>query len=264
MGKTRILESSNTKHDAKAIISSKKSSNFWGRIAVVSTALAPIITLISIGLLTWQTNLLSDQVGIDSATQRATTRSADMRFLSAIHIDISSSNITIKNRSELALSNSELWLLERYDGKENVNEILSEVRGVPACSELTINRNRLASAINANQDTNPKYVTPENADYEVNYVTQAPSGAWYLVANSGRIDRIDYQNLATEDNRGDWYDYDSTNPMQALKSSQLYEISADTYWEGYNNVSVYHAPTISGGDSITGGPFNASIQLLEC
>jgi hypothetical protein len=260
---TKVLQSKPPANTRPAA-TEKDPKNNWDRLAVISTAIAPLITLVSIGMLVWQTSLLSNQVGIDTAAQRSSTRSADMRFLSSIHVDVSRSRIVIKNKSDLTLSNSALWILEKYHKNENINEILGEVAGVPACSDLIVDRDKLEESINSGNNRTKPYNTPNNAKYEVNVVAQAPSGDWYLVANSGRIERIDYPRSPKRNSDNDWYNADTENPMQALKNTSLYDISGDTYWEGYNKVAEYETPPISGGDTVTGGPFSAEVHLREC
>lgn len=237
-----------------------KLSRFW---EILTERIIPFATIISVLLILWQANLLSNQVEIDKNAQNSATRSADMRFLSAIRVDITRDEISVTNRSELTAPMSALWILEKHTKGSMVNELLGTIQGVPACSALTANREDLAKSTSTTGKDAHAYHIPDSAEYEVNYVTQAPSGQWYLVANSGRIEEIEFSN-GRRDEKDEWYARGRDRPMSALKHSNLYQTSADTYWGGYESVQVYNLPEMSGGDIVTGGPFKAKIDLLEC
>ena len=200
-------------------------------VALVMSA-ATLIVVIA------QTQANQDEARAAVAAFEAQTRMTDLQSIGSIVLSYDASGLTIENRGEFSAPPVGVWLLSR-DGGNEISQITGALGGLPACSTTKLPADLLRSARTDGPDDDTTFDPNAAVDREASIVVQGPSGAWFLLSDIGYFSSIDTDDsIETPLARVEPYDL-PFDPLEVLRDSPLWNLSADTYWEGADSVHTY-------------------------
>lgn len=206
--------------------------DFWVSIAAVAISIVSLIAVV------FQTQATQEQARAAASALDAQTRTTDIQTIGSVVLTFDANGLAITNRSGISAPPVAVWLLTR-GGENDLSEVTGTLSGLPACSTTRLSAELLRSAREEGERTGRAFEPDAALDREAYIALQAPSGAWFLVADTGYFTSIDTDDIL-ESPRPQVEPYELTiDPSSVLRSSRLWELSGDTYWEGADSVSTY-------------------------
>lgn len=218
-------------------------------IAAVAVSIVALIAVIV------QTGATQDQARAAADALDAQTRMTDIQSIGSVVLTFDADGLVVANRGGISAPPVGVWLLTR-SGENHVSEVTGTLGGLPACSTTQLPAELLRSAREQGDTSGREFDPSAASDREAYLALQAPSGAWFLLADTGYFASIDTDAiLETPQSQTEPYHL-TVDPLSVLRSSRLWEVSADTYWEGADSVSTYQLdPSLAIQGAVTGyGP----------
>lgn len=184
------------------------------------------------------------QSAIAAAALSGQTRQTDLTAIGAVSVDVDqrSDTLTVANQSTFPLLDAALWVFG-VDGDGTLQEVTVPVAGIPSCRSMKVSVKELL------REAGVTSVGIERAEAQV--LVQAPSGDWYLVADSGQVEAVEGR-YAT--------------PIEALERSHGYTVADDTFAEAFSSDERHRiVHPITAGRAVSGySPVTAELQANGC
>lgn len=215
----------------------------WERAVAVANVVVAVAAVAALVVALWQAADARQQSALSAAALAGQTRQTDLIAVGAISVGVDrpSGALTITNRSTFPLLDAALWVFGA-GGDETLQEVTVPVSGVPSCREMVMPITEVLRA--AEVDTNLERI-------EVQVTVQAPSGAWYLIADSGQAEAIEGTH---------------SSPIDALKRSRSYQVAGDTFTGGFSSDEDHRIDfPVTAGRAVSGySPVTAKLRQAEC
>ncbi len=218
-------------------------SSRWDRAGAVANVVVAGAAIAALLVALAQAGEARQQSAIAAAALAGQTRQTDLEAVGAVSVAANrkSDTLAVTNTSTFPLLESALWVFGASED-EVLREVTVPVSGIPSCRAMVMPLTQLLRAADVVSDLEL---------IEVQIAVQAPSGAWYLIADSGQIEPIDGEHSA---------------PLEALKRSHGYQVAGDTFTGGFSSEDphVIDYP-ITAGRAVSGySPVQAEIQTAGC
>lgn len=224
-----------------------------------TSVLATIAAFVSAGAVACQIPAVMRQADSAETVAQHEIRGRDFEFLARIRPAVSADGIEISNYSSVPSSAAAYWLLVRTSENE-ILEFEGALVGLGTCAKAQVPVSVLAESVtDGGGDHAPEIVgAARNLAYELHVAVQAPSGEWYLVGERGDARLIQGSEVEGQEQVRVPLEVPSSaylggeEALDALHSSELYQLAPDTYWEGADIVSAYVAEGILAvGEAVT-------------
>lgn len=216
----------------------------WERAGVIVNAFVAAAAVAALAVALTQAGEVRQQSAIAASALTGQTRQTDLTAVGAVSVDVDQrvDTLTVANRSTFPLLDGALWVFGT-DGDETLQEVTVPVAGIPSCRSMKVSVGELLRAAGVTSGGIKRA--------EAQVLVQAPSGDWYLIADSGQVEAVEGSHAT---------------PIEALERSHGYTVADDTFTEAFSSDERHRIDRpITAGRAISGySPVVAELQANGC